>query len=284
MGQPDSTTDTHLFWFSGTGNTWWATRELARHLGATRMIPLADPAAASVPPARWTGVAFPVYCWGPPAIVNRFLDTMSVEAGSYVFALMTCGADPGSTALRARQRLRRRGIELAAAFCVTLPDNYPPLGGAPPGPRQQVMFDRAPADIRRIGEMIRSGVRDHYELGRWHWRTVGRLAYPMFIKRVSGLDKGFYADLRCNGCGLCARICPVVNIELASGRPRWLGHCEQCFACLHWCPQQAIQFGRRSVRQGRYHHPACKAAELILNRPNKAASREQSPQVRAELP
>jgi hypothetical protein len=23
----------------------------------------------------------------------------------------------------------------------------------------------------------------------------------------------------------------------------WLGHCEQCFAYFHWCPQQAVQYG-----------------------------------------
>jgi len=25
------------------------------------------------------------------------------------------------------------------------------------------------------------------------------------------------------------------------GRPVWQHHCEQCFACLQWCPKEAIQ-------------------------------------------
>jgi Pyruvate/2-oxoacid:ferredoxin oxidoreductase delta subunit len=39
-------------------------------------------------------------------------------------------------------------------------------------------------------------------------------------------------------------------------RPRWHHRCEQCFACIHWCPVAAIQIrGRPTAKRGRYHHP-----------------------------
>lgn len=29
---------------------------------------------------------------------------------------------------------------------------------------------------------------------------------------------------------------------------------EQCLACIKWCPQETIQFGKKTPRYKRYHH------------------------------
>jgi MinD superfamily P-loop ATPase len=46
--------------------------------------------------------------------------------------------------------------------------------------------------------------------------------------------------------------------------PEWKHHCEQCFACLHWCPQKAIQYGKRTSGRIPYHHPDIKMSEMGL--------------------
>lgn len=260
--------NTNLFWFSGTGNTLWAAGALATQLGQTNLVPIASPAATNAPPVQRVGVAFPVYSWGPPAIVNRFLDQVRVAPGGYVFLLLTAGGDAGSAARIAERRLKARGIEVASSFTIKLPDNYPPLGGAPALPKQQRMFERSIEQVKSAAAAIQASTRDHIEVGRWIFRAMGRLAYPFFITHAAAMDKGFRADDKCNGCGLCARLCPVGDIEMSdapgdAARPRWLHRCEQCFACLHWCPQAAIQFGRRSASQGRYHHPQVTLADLM---------------------
>jgi MinD superfamily P-loop ATPase len=75
------------------------------------------------------------------------------------------------------------------------------------------------------------------------------------------MDKGFWVDAKCNACGICKTICPCGNIELAAGKPAWRHHCEQCMACIQWCPQEAIQFGKKTPGYKRYRHPEVKLPE-----------------------
>jgi Pyruvate/2-oxoacid:ferredoxin oxidoreductase delta subunit len=94
------------------------------------------------------------------------------------------------------------------------------------------------------------------------WRFLSKAAYPFFRRFVKHGDWFFTVDDQCNGCGICAKVCPVKDIEMLDGKPRWLGHCEQCYACFHWCSQKAVQCGRSS-KQHRYHHPAVSLTDFV---------------------
>jgi len=67
-------------------------------------------------------------------------------------------------------------------------------------------------------------------------------------------DCAFRVSDACDGCGTCARVCPVQNIALADGKPAWLHRCENCLACYNLCPRRAIHGG--IVKQDYYSlHP-----------------------------
>ena len=36
-----------------------------------------------------------------------------------------------------------------------------------------------------------------------------------------------------------------------------------CFACLQWCPQEAIQFGKKTPKYERYHHPEVTVQDML---------------------
>jgi MinD superfamily P-loop ATPase len=77
------------------------------------------------------------------------------------------------------------------------------------------------------------------------------------------MDKKFWVDDKCNRCGICSMVCPVSNIEMIDERPSWLHRCEQCLACLQWCPQEAIQYGEKTVKYPRYHHPEVNLKDIL---------------------
>jgi ferredoxin len=181
---------------------------------------------------RRAGLVFPVHIWGAPHPVLEFV---------------------------------RR---LAAGFAVTLPSNYAPWGGPGPREEQERLFTAAEAKLRAIAAAVSArepaGVEAGSPLGNLHFSLLHLLTAPI----VPRMDRSFWADPRCDGCGVCARICPACNIELLKARPSWRHRCEQCFACLQWCPPEAIQYGRNTPRIERYRHPEVSLKELLTGSPS----------------
>jgi ferredoxin len=84
---------------------------------------------------------------------------------------------------------------------------------------------------------------------------------------LKGWDSlGLWADVKCNGCGICQTICPVDNISMHDQRPAWSDHCITCFACLHWCPQEAIQVANLTNHMKRYHHPDVSSKDIVTQK------------------
>lgn len=253
---------TVIYWFSGTGNSLAAAKELAKQCDDAELVPMSKAVRKPLPASERIGLVFPVYAFCPPALVARFVEKLNAAPGAYIFAVITYAGSPGGTLTVLRDLLKKRGLDLAAGWGVKMPENYPPFGGAPAPEKQQAVNAAAAEQIKKIAaELTMSPQGRHAEI-KTVWKLVSRLIYPSFRKRAARADRSFRADKKCNGCCICTRVCPVNNIAMVDGKPSWMGHCEQCYACFHWCPQQAVQYGR-SAKQQRYHHPAVELSDFF---------------------
>jgi Pyruvate/2-oxoacid:ferredoxin oxidoreductase delta subunit/flavodoxin len=252
---------TVIYWFSGTGNSLSAAKTLAEQCGDAGLVPISKAMENPPLPAERIGLVFPVYSFGPPALVARFVEKLNASPNAYIFAVVTYAGNKGGTLSILRRMLRKRGLDLSAGWGVKMPENFPPLGGAPVPEKQQAINASAAEKIGQIAAELRMSPRGQYESSMILWRLLSKAAYPFFCRFVRHADRFFSADANCNGCGICAKVCPVKDIEMMDGKPKWLGRCEQCYACFHWCPQKAVQYGR-SAKQCRYHHPATALADF----------------------
>jgi ferredoxin len=259
-----------VYYFSGTGNSLAVAKDIAREIeGKLVSIPAAISEGIVKTDTKTIVMVFPVYIWGIPLIIERFIKTIENLKDKYIYAIVTYGGMPGATINILEKTLERYGGKLAAGFAVCMPGNYTPMYGAIAEEKQKKMFDNWSKRLKNIAEYI-----NNYKQGKKENSNIlanlifSSLIYNLSAKHIPEEAKNFWVDEKCNKCGICQKVCPVSNIDMSDGNLRWNGNCEQCFACLQWCPQQAIQYGKKTSVRKRYHHPDIDISD-ILNQAKK---------------
>lgn len=258
---------TQIFYFSSTGNSLCVARDIAQAIGGEVELSAIPQALKSPVPvtASVIGIIFPVYIWGLPAIVRRFVEHLAIPPSTYVFSVATCDGNAAGTMVQLRELLEKRGHSLALGKIIRMPGNYILMYGAEPKWWQKRRFAKEKIAVQRIAPLIAARKPGKVDCGTWLGRLLlSKFVYNGGMKQIQATDIKFRSTEPCNGCGLCVKVCPVGNIVLKEGRPRWQHHCEHCLGCLQWCPREAIEFGKITEGRSRYHHPECSAPDFMF--------------------
>lgn len=251
-----------IYTYTGTGNSLWAARTLAELLPGSLVRPMTR-LGFPAPATETVGLVFPVYMWGLPAAVRDFVDRLDLQPGAYLFAVAVNAGQVAGTLLQLQKRCARRGLRLASGLSLVLPSNYIPWGGPGSEAAQQKRIQEARSRLDAFAPNVQERRVAKVDRGPLWQRLLFTPIYRQVFPRIPGMDRAFTVDERCTSCGICARVCPAGNINLDGGRPTWRHQCEQCLACLQWCPVQAIQFGPKTEGLPRYHHPEIDLATLL---------------------
>ncbi len=241
-----------IFYFTGTGNSLAAAKKLRGP--EEELINMADANRENrhdyqVKPGEPVGFVFPVYFYSLPTVVMDFIDALNLEGADYIYSVITCGGGISQAGAVLKKRLLLRNLSLNYVTALLMPDNYILLYSNKAEGWEQLLA-QADDRLRTIAEDIAkrqcSTIKKHTMIS-----DVMAKMYEQARK-----TKKFYADDGCIGCGMCAKNCPENVIELVDGKPVWTRKsCAQCLACINRCPVRAIQYGKRTRRQGRYVHP-----------------------------
>lgn len=258
---------TTLYYFSATGNCLKVARDIAQELGDTEIVSIPKVMGNSevYTDAKNIGIVYPVYMFGMPLIVSKFIKKLKTRSDQYIFSAATYGGMMGASLLQTAKELKKQGLKLSAGFGVKMPGNYTPLYGAIALDKQEKMFIKEKDKIKFIAETIRNNKKSKIDKSFFLINLIfSGIIYNLCSPYIPKMDKAFWVDDKCNSCGVCQKVCPVKNIELVNGKPKWLGRCEQCMACLQWCPEEAIQYGKNTSSRKRYHHPEIKLEDVII--------------------
>ena len=297
--------DTKIYCFTGSGNSLAVARGIAGRIQAEVIsIPSVIGQTTISVQTDVIGIVFPVYHQGLPLIIRRFVEKLEDISGTYVFAVCTSGSGPSLSLKYLQKQLKARGGMLSGGFNVLMPYNYirptslknfySSFALQPPTPEmQQKLFTECREQVKQIGNYVlqrKTGrvdaeaylvesLVDALNLRNIMQKPVWLKAAGVFghIKEpfpdcIRWMDQGFRVLESCTGCGTCSRICPAQCIDIAGGKPRWNHRCEQCFACLQWCPNEAIQFGNHPAHDRRYRHPEITLTDMIQS--NQPANSE----------
>ena len=246
-----------IYYFSGCGNSRYVAETLAHGTG-DRFVDIRHSAAAdplTLHDDEALGFVCPVYAWEVPRVMVEFIEHLPLtRQPTYTYLACTCGDNTGRTMRHFAEVMRRKGSKLNAGFAFIMPETYINMRGFNLDTPEQAQrkIDATTALLPGVVEDIKARREVFRDTpGRFAWfksRVMNPLFYAWLIT-----DTKFWVDDSCIACGTCGQVCPLDNIELVGGRPRWHGDCTNCMACYHHCPKNAINFGKATLGKGQYH-------------------------------
>lgn len=248
-----------LFYFSGTGNSYWAAQKISEHFSAKNcsIIPYKNEKEVTVND-NMVGIVCPTYMDDIPWIVKEFLLKVRSPQKPYVFAVMTSNhGTSGKSAANIDCALQANGLTLSAAFDLQMPGNCIESTAV----QDKERLDAAPKKVADFCEAIENRIKN--------FDSDGKKAGTKFVEKSwfyspHSIMKHFKVKNDCNGCGVCARGCPTENISVSSGKAIHGKNCAACYACVHWCPEHATIVNVPTFRNLRqYHHPEVTLRDML---------------------
>ena len=260
-----------IFYFSGTGNTRWVAKEMAKAVGEELLF-IPDLIREgryefALGEQERIGLCFPTHGWQVPRLVREFIARLRFDGLShqtFCWALTTCGDNMGETMtilnrdLARNKALTHEGgtLQAESVFSVIMPESYVclPFMKTDTEEREAMKIDVARHQLPHIIQMIKERRRGIEELDKGGTPRLYSYVIGEYFNKRMVHDRKFTVDTqKCIGCGKCAKVCPVDNIQ--GTPPAWLhnGRCTSCLACYHYCPVHAINYGRITKKRGQYY-------------------------------
>lgn len=245
-----------IFYFSGTGNSYQVAKDLSDKLTNCEVVNIADVGDNNFNDVEKVGIVFPTYFWGIPNIVKKFLSEIKIGKNTYTYAIATCGGTPGASLYQIDDILKMRNKRLDAGFYILMPENYILMYNADSPEKQEALFKNEKERVNTIAKAIEAREHNRFEHSKYLVdRLMGKQINQFVVRKYPEKDSGFQVSDACVGCGRCQRACSVRNIEMVDGKPEWQHHCEFCMGCLQSCPENAINWKKKTQRRNRYYNP-----------------------------
>lgn len=251
-----------IFYFTGTGNSFYIAKNISENNNeilisiSEEMMKNKNEINYNLKENEIIGFVFPVYAWGPPRIVLDFIKKLKFKnfSNNYVFTVVTCGENIGSTIDLLKKELNKINLKLDSGFSIRMPNNYIIMGNVDSKEEEEIKLKNSEERLSYINRIIKDRKVDFYDYKKGPLPAfLTKSINSLFNNYALSTDK-FYATDECISCKLCEKVCSVGSIKVDK-KPIWDSKCTQCLACINRCPKRAIQYGKGTIKKGRYVHP-----------------------------
>ncbi len=258
---------TVIYYYSGSGNSLSVAKQVGEKLGNTDIISIYNLREDAKVPDKYTRIGVVTATWfvRPPRIVKEMCEKMSFERDRKVFVIATCGGYDGYVRIDLREILQKKTDHPVQTFMLPMPPNH--IVGFSPFPdwADRIYLNHAKKATVKIAETIKTDAPTKKNKG------INRKVLSWFSKSFNsmlGVDRdstegGFYTSDACTKCGTCERLCKNGNITVTADGVVWGHDCEQCMACIMWCPNKAIRHPNVPEKRRRYQNPDITLKDML---------------------
>lgn len=253
---------TKIFYFSGTGNSLFIAKEINNALNNPgELVPVAKYIYESTlqTDAEMIGFVFPIYMGSVPWVVKDFIKKIKPQSSPYIFAVATYNSHTMNCMPVLSELLKSCSMSLSLGEVVIMPGNAKKNSLEETEKKLNASSQRIIDIAKKINCQI---VEPQFISTRVANKAIS------YRKKPNGSFTKYKLLSSCNSCGICKRICPMVNIEFNNKKPTWGENCAACLACFHWCPQKAIKWGMPIIgNRPQYHHPNVTVKDISEQQP-----------------
>ncbi len=253
-----------IFYFSGTGNTWWVSEELARQLEYRSIITRAysiekitpEKAAVLIEESDLVGFGYSIHGSDLPRPMIGFIESLPDADGKYAFVFCTQWLWSGDGAAVGASFLKKRGFNLQWGEHFLMPNNVTVSIIRLPYTNNPVSLskvrNRAGRRIKHFAVKIAEG-KPFYRGFSPISSLLGSMQRVPFRRVFDKLQNDIAIDREtCIDCGDCVHLCPTGNLYYHDAEICTRGNCILCLRCYNFCPVAAITYmGRRHLKQQR---------------------------------
>lgn len=242
-------------YFSGTGNTKFCVDKFLKEYGCSKSsFSIEDSEALErIKNDDEIVMGYPVQYSNIPKILRDYIvNNRYVWKGKNIFIIATMGLFSGDGAGILARLLKNYGAVIVGGLHLKMPDSICDERALKRSfEHNKRIVVKATEKICNCVGNIKNGKPPQEGLGAVN-HLAGLFGQRLYFweKTQKYTDRLKINSLKCIGCGLCERLCPMGNIAVKNGIAVSGDKCTMCYRCISKCPEQVITLlGKKVIEQ-----------------------------------
>ena len=234
----------NVYVFSGTGNTLLVANKIAeifnKNNNLCSVTKMENIKPSDINLDGTIGIGWTVAFWNTYPFVRKWIDNLPDGMGTKVFLFDTMGDSSCRMIAHIAEILKNKNYNVIAAQGFIMPNNFLLVL------KDDKNKQKIEKTFVKVEKYVQNIIKNKAVVAKTNIFTKIAFIITSFIttklwntKLAKKIMKFKTDKTKCNGCGVCVKLCPLENIEIKT-IPEFKNKCIFCLRCVSYCPQQAL--------------------------------------------